>query len=79
MKDCYQKSLLIKNEMILNGKKINLKNITMPLLNVMAEFDHLVPTDASKPLSDVVSSSDKETLVLCSNVLSTIQVVRAIK
>jgi len=63
IKDCYQKNLLIKNEMMLNGKKINLKNITMPLLNVMAEFDHLVPTDAIKPLSDAVSSSDKETLV----------------
>jgi polyhydroxyalkanoate synthase len=63
IKDCYQKNLLIKNEMMLNGKKINLKNITMPLLNVMAEFDHLVPTDASKPLTDAVSSSDKETFV----------------
>ena len=62
-KDCYQKNLLIKNEMMLDGKKINLKNITMPLLNVMAEFDHLVPNDASKPLMDAVSSSDKETLV----------------
>jgi polyhydroxyalkanoate synthase len=63
MKDCYQKNLLIKNELMLNGKKINLKNINMPLLNVMAEFDHLVPNDASKPLSDAVSSYDKETLV----------------
>jgi polyhydroxyalkanoate synthase len=63
MKDCYQKNLLIKNKMEIDGKKINLKNITMPLLNVMAEFDHLVPTDAIKPLSDAVSSSDKETLV----------------
>ncbi len=63
MKDCYQKNLLIKNEMKLNGEKINLKNITMPLLNVMAEFDHLVPNDASKPLSNAVSSTDKETLV----------------
>jgi polyhydroxyalkanoate synthase len=63
MKDCYQKNLLIKNEMMLNGKKINLKNITMPLLNVMAEFDHLVPTDSSIPLSDAVSSTDKDTLV----------------
>ncbi len=62
-KDCYQKNLLIKNEMKLNGTRINLKNITMPLLNVMAEFDHLVPNDASKPLTDAVSSSDKETLV----------------
>jgi polyhydroxyalkanoate synthase len=63
MKDCYQKNLLIKNKMMLNGKKINLKNITMPLLNVMAEFDHLVPNDASKPLTEAVSSSDKEMLV----------------
>jgi polyhydroxyalkanoate synthase len=63
MKDCYQKNLLIKNEMKINGEKINLKKITMPLLNVMAEFDHLVPTDASKPLTGAVSSSDKETLV----------------
>ncbi|MEK7279416.1 MAG: class III poly(R)-hydroxyalkanoic acid synthase subunit PhaC [Nitrospirota bacterium] len=63
IKDCYQKNLLIKNEMALNGKKINLKNISMPLLNVMAEFDHLVPTEASKPLNDAVSSKDQETLV----------------
>lgn len=63
MKDCYQKNLLIKNKMELNGKKVNLKKISMPLLNVMAEFDHLVPTDASVPLNDAVSSSDKETLI----------------
>jgi polyhydroxyalkanoate synthase len=63
MKDCYQKNLLIKNEMKLNDKKINLKNITMPVLNVMAEFDHLVPNDASIPLADAISSTDKDTLV----------------
>ncbi len=62
-KDCYQKNLLIKNRMEIDGKEINLKNITMPLLNVMAEFDHLVPNDASRPLNDAVLSSDKETLV----------------
>jgi len=60
IKDCYQKNLLIKNEMVIGGKKINLKNIKMPLLNVMAEFDHLVPTDSSKPLISAVSSTDKE-------------------
>jgi polyhydroxyalkanoate synthase len=63
MKDCYQKNLLIKNEMKLDGKTINLKNITMPLLNVMAETDHLVPNAASIPLNDAVSSEDKEMLV----------------
>ncbi|MCE8423626.1 MAG: class III poly(R)-hydroxyalkanoic acid synthase subunit PhaC [Candidatus Methanoperedens sp.] len=63
MKDFYQKNLLIKNKLVLNGKKIDLKKITMPLLNVMAEFDHLVPNDASIPLNDAVSSTDKETLI----------------
>ncbi|HLF85831.1 MAG TPA: class III poly(R)-hydroxyalkanoic acid synthase subunit PhaC, partial [Nitrospiria bacterium] len=62
-KDCYQKNLLIKNEMKLGGKKVDLKNISMPLLNVMAEFDHLVPTEASKPLNSAVSSKDQEMLV----------------
>lgn len=62
MKDCYQKNLLIKNQMVIGEKKINLKNINMPLLNVMAEFDHLVPNDASTPLNDAVSSTDKEIL-----------------
>ncbi len=63
IKDCYQKNLLIKNEMKLDGKQINLKNITMPLLNVMAELDHLVPNEASIPLNDAVSSEDKKTLI----------------
>jgi polyhydroxyalkanoate synthase len=62
VKDCYQKNLLIKNEMIV-GKKVDLKNINMPLLNVMAKYDHLVPNDASEPLTDAVSSTDKETLI----------------
>ncbi len=63
MKDCYQKNLLIKNQMKLDGKSIDLRKITMPLLNVMAETDHLVPNAASVPLNDVVASTDKETFV----------------
>jgi polyhydroxyalkanoate synthase len=63
IKDFYQKNLLIKNEMTLGGKKVDLKAIRVPLLNAMAEFDHLVPNDASKPLMDAVSSKDKEMMV----------------
>jgi len=59
MKDCYQKNLLIKNKMVINNEKINLKNISMPLLNVMAEFDHLVPNEASIPLNDAVSAQKR--------------------
>jgi polyhydroxyalkanoate synthase len=63
MKDCYQKNLLIKNQMKLNGETINLKNINMPLLNVMAQYDNLVSNDQSVPLNDAVSSTDKGLLV----------------
>jgi len=63
IKDCYQKNLLIKNQMKINGQKIDLKKITMPVLNVMAETDHLVPNEASLPLADVVGSKDTETLI----------------
>ena len=63
IRDCYQKNLLIKNMMEIGGKRIDLNNVTMPLLNVMAQFDHLVPNDASRPISDAVASTEKETMV----------------
>ena len=63
IKDCYQKNLLIKNRMKIGGKRIDLKKISMPLLNVMAQFDHLVPNESSHPLTDAVSSMDKDTMV----------------
>jgi polyhydroxyalkanoate synthase len=63
IKDCYQKNLLIKNRMIIGGKRIDLKKISMPLLNVMAQFDHLVPNESSHPLTVAVSSTDKDTMV----------------
>ena len=62
MKDLYQKNLLIKNELVVGGKKVNLKNITCPVLNVYATEDHLVPPAASKPLCDHVGSKDTQTI-----------------
>ncbi len=61
MKDLYQKNLLIKNELVVGGKKVNLKNITCPVFNIYAMQDHLVPPAASKPLCDNIGSTDKET------------------
>jgi len=62
MKDLYQKNLLIKNELVLGGKKVNLKNITCPVLNIYATEDHLVPPAASKPLCEHVGSKDTQTI-----------------
>ena len=60
----YFKNLLIKNEYVLGGKKVDLKNITMPLLNIYARFDHLVPPEACDKLTSKVGSTDKEDLCL---------------
>ena len=56
----YQENLLIQNKFELGGRQVNLKNITMPLLNVFAEQDHLVPPSSSRPLNEAVGSKDKE-------------------
>jgi len=60
MKDLYQNNKLIKGELEVGGKKVNLKNLTAPLLNIFATEDHLVPPAATKPLNDYVGSTDKE-------------------
>lgn len=60
MKDLYQQNKLIKGELEVGGKKVNLKNLTAPLLNIYATEDHLVPPAATIPLNDYVGSKDKE-------------------
>lgn len=57
--DIYQKNLLVKNELKLREKLIDLSTIKVPLLNIIAEEDHLVSPLCSAPLNDVVSSADK--------------------
>jgi polyhydroxyalkanoate synthase len=59
IKDLYRDNKLVKGEMELGGKKIDLKNITQPLLCACAEYDHLVPLSSSRPLLDAVGSVDK--------------------
>ena len=59
-KDLYQGNKLIKGELELGGKRVDLKNINMPVLCAVAEKDHLVPPSASRPLMDAISSTDKQ-------------------
>ncbi|MCL4300363.1 MAG: class III poly(R)-hydroxyalkanoic acid synthase subunit PhaC [Anaerolineae bacterium] len=58
MKDFYQGNKLIKGEVELGDKRVDLSRITMPVLNVYAEEDHLVPPAASKALEKYISSKD---------------------
>jgi polyhydroxyalkanoate synthase len=58
MRDFYQGNKLLKGGLMIGKKSVDLKNITMPVLNIFAEQDHLVPPDASRALKDVVGSAD---------------------
>ncbi len=60
IKDLYQDNMLVKNELELGGKKVDLRKIDMPVLNVFAEEDHLVPPSSSRPLNELISSKDKD-------------------
>ncbi|MCD6068813.1 MAG: poly(R)-hydroxyalkanoic acid synthase, class PhaC subunit [Bacteroidetes bacterium] len=60
MKDLYQGNKLVKGELNVGGKKVNLKNITASVLNIYATEDHLVPPAASKTFTGYLSVSDKE-------------------
>jgi polyhydroxyalkanoate synthase subunit PhaC len=43
---------------------VDLQKVTMPLLNIYAQFDHLVPPGAAEKLTSAVGSTDTEDLCL---------------
>jgi polyhydroxyalkanoate synthase len=60
----YQQNLLAKGQFELDGKRVDPKKITGPVLNIYAQYDHLVPPASSKPLLEAVGSQDKEEICL---------------
>jgi polyhydroxyalkanoate synthase len=62
--DCYQKNLLIQSKMELGGRRVDLKKITMPLLNFYGQYDHLVPPAACELLTSKVGSKDTQDICL---------------
>jgi polyhydroxyalkanoate synthase len=64
IKDCYQQNLLIQSKMCIGGRRIDLKKITMPILNFYGKFDHLVPPSACDLLTKNVGSKDVQDICL---------------
>lgn len=62
IRDLLQQNLLIKNQLILDGQKVDLRKIKCPLLNVFGKNDYLAPPSSAKPLSKAVSSKDVTTI-----------------
>jgi len=64
VEDGYKRNLLIQSKMYLGGKRVDLKKLTMPLLNFYGEYDHLVPPEACNQLTSAVGSRDVEDVCL---------------
>lgn len=58
IKEFYQGNKLVNGSLKIGDKSVKLKNITMPVLNIFAEQDHLVPPSASRVLKEHVGSKD---------------------
>jgi len=65
---CYKQNLLIKNKLRIEGADnndvvVNLENINMPFLNVVAEKDDLVASNSSKALNYALTKSHDKSLI----------------
>lgn len=59
LKDLHQQNKLVKGELEIGGRRVDLKRITIPLLNIYPTEDHLVPPASSISLNDLVGGEDK--------------------
>jgi poly[(R)-3-hydroxyalkanoate] polymerase subunit PhaC len=64
LKDLYQDNKLINNAFTIDGQQVNLRNLTMPVLNVFAKDDHIIPPATSQALGAKVGTRDYTELAL---------------
>jgi polyhydroxyalkanoate synthase len=64
LKDLYQNNKVIHNAFELGGRKVDLKQLTCPVLNVFAKDDHIIPPATSQALGGAIGSRDYTELPL---------------
>ena len=62
VKQVFKRNALVKGEFKLGDRLVDLKEVTCPLLNVVAEYDDVVHPQSSLPLPEYVGSADKRNL-----------------
>ncbi|WP_462409031.1 alpha/beta fold hydrolase [Neobacillus sp. Marseille-QA0830] len=62
--DLFKENKLVKGELVIGNKKVDLKNIKANLFVVSGSRDNLILEEQSKPIMDLVSSSDKTYIVV---------------
>jgi polyhydroxyalkanoate synthase subunit PhaC len=64
IEDFYQQNKLVKGEMKLRGRRVDLSNIECPVLNLAGEKDHLVFCGQTEATMNLIGSEDKDFVVL---------------
>ncbi|MCS7080520.1 MAG: alpha/beta fold hydrolase [Chloracidobacterium sp.] len=64
VKWCYQENQLVQGRLKLGRRTVKLEQITVPLLNVVANHDDVVPRASSEALMSLVGSREKELLAV---------------
>jgi polyhydroxyalkanoate synthase len=62
--ELYQDNRLVKGTFELDGRVVDLKKITMPVLNVYAKDDHIIPPGCSQALGRHVGTDDYTEIAL---------------
>lgn len=57
-KDLYQDNKLINNELVLGDRTVDLHNVTMPVLNIYATGDTIIPVSCSKGVGNYFGTDD---------------------
>lgn len=60
IKGCYKNNDLIRNQLVLGSRRVELSRLNMPILNVYADADHLVTVDSARALGQYGRSPDYE-------------------
>jgi polyhydroxyalkanoate synthase len=63
LRELYQDNRLARNEWSLDGRRIVLSDLQLPILNIVAEHDHIVPPECTRALRGLVGTSDYTELV----------------
>jgi polyhydroxyalkanoate synthase len=58
LKDLYQDNKLINNAWQLGGRDVDLRRVTMPVLNIFARDDHIIPPATSQALTGKLGTDD---------------------
>ena len=58
IKDFFQANKLVEGGLKIGEREVDLATLKIPVLNIFAEQDHLVPPDASRALKKLTSSKD---------------------